>query len=130
MRMTIGSIESWGPDRATAVGLDGVAQGSLVDIEGSGPAVVTMLGRDRVELAQLSVVKPRPRATVRVIGPLVTSVGPELVGRAVDCLGRALDGSPDITGGHTAPIFGVETPRGRSYRRRCVSGRACVTVRT
>jgi hypothetical protein len=81
----------------------------LVDIEGSGPALVTVLGRDRVELAQLSVVAPRRRATVRAIGPLVTSVGPELVGRDVDCLGRALDGSPDITCGRTAPIFGVDS---------------------
>jgi hypothetical protein len=87
---TIGSIEAWGPDRATAVGLEGVAQGSLVDIEGSGPALVTALGRDRVALAPLSVVAPRRRATVRAIGPLVTSVG------------------PDITRGRTAPIFGVD----------------------
>src|SRR5262245_43812845 len=114
---TIGSIESWGPDRATAVGLDGVAQGSLVDIEGSGPALVTALGRDRVELAQLSIVKPRPHATVRAIGPLVTSVGQALVGRTIDCLGRALDGGPDITRGHTAPIFGHDSMLVASPRR-------------
>lgn len=113
----IGSIESWGPDRAIAVGLDGVAQGSLVDIEGSGPALVTALRRDRVELAQLSIGKPRSRATVRAIGPLVTPVGQALVGRTIDCLGRALDGSPEITRGHTAPIFGHDSMLVASPRR-------------
>jgi hypothetical protein len=103
---TIGRIESWGPDRATAVGLDGVAQGSLVEIEGSGLALVTALRRDRVELAQLSIARPQPRATVRAIGPLVTPVGQQLLGRVIDCLGRALDGSSDIPRGPTAPIFG------------------------
>lgn len=103
---TTGAIGSWGPDRATAVGLEDVSQGSLVEIEGSGPALVTALRRNEVELAPLSLASPHLRARVRAIGPLVTSAGLHLLGRTIDCLGNALDGAGTIPRTTTAPIFG------------------------
>jgi len=80
-------LEAWGPDRAIASGLQRIAQGAVVDIEGGGRALVTALCRDHVELAPLSIVEPARHAVVHAIGPLVTPAGDDLVGRTVDCLG-------------------------------------------
>src|SRR4051812_37530971 len=101
-----GHIEVWRPDRAIAAGLEQVAQGELVEIDGSGPALVIALWRDRVELAPLSVVEPARHAKVRAIGPPVTPAGEDLIGRTIDGLGRPLDRGPTIARDHTAQIFG------------------------
>jgi hypothetical protein len=73
-----------------AAGLDGVAIGDRVEIEGSGPAFVTGLAAGHVELARLSPVPPVVGAAVRAAGPLQIPVGDALLGRSIDVLGRPL----------------------------------------
>src|SRR5512140_449899 len=102
----VGRLEAWNPGRAIASGLDGVAQGALVDIEGGAPALVTALFRDTVELAPLSVVRPPRHAVVRPIGPPVIPAGEDLFGRIIDSLGRPLDGGPPLALEQTTSIFG------------------------
>lgn len=114
-----GRLSAWSAGRASASGLEGVAQGELVEIDGSGPALVTALLADRVELAPLSPRAPRAGAPVRSLGPLATPAGEDLVGRAIDCLGRPLDGGPEVAREHAAPIFErdpvVIEPTGRRF---------------
>jgi F0F1-type ATP synthase alpha subunit len=93
---------SWSVDRAEAV--VEAAQGDLVDIEGSGPALVTALLRDRLVLATLSARRPAANAVVRRRGPLVTAVDDGQIGKTVDCLGEVIDASPH-RGSAYAPIF-------------------------
>ncbi len=118
-----GRLSAWSVERASASGLDDVAHGELVEIEGAGPALITALLADRVELAPLSPRAPRPGARVRSRGPLVTPAGEDLIGRAVDGLGRPLDGGPEVARAHVAPIFGrdpVISPQ--AERRRLTLG--------
>jgi F0F1-type ATP synthase alpha subunit len=89
-------LTGWSPDRAWAVGLADVAQGDLVDIEGSGAALVTALYREVVELTPLSSRAPRETAGVHPLGPLVTPTGDDLMGRLVDCLATPIDDGPPI----------------------------------
>ena len=103
-----GRLSGWTIERASASGLGGVEHGALVEIDGSGPALVTALLADRVELAPLAPRTPRLGAEVRACGPLTTPAGEHLIGRIVDCLGRALDGGPEVARDHVAPIFGRE----------------------
>jgi hypothetical protein len=100
-----GRLTAWTIQRATASGLGGVAHGALVELEGAGPALVTALREDHVELAPLSAGAPRPGAAVRALGPLATLAGEEQIGRVVDCLGRPLDGGPAAARAEQAPIF-------------------------
>jgi hypothetical protein len=83
-------------DRGTIIsatradGLEGVAVGDRVEIDGSGPAFVTGLAEHHVELAPLSSVPPATGASVRAAGPLRIPVGEALLGRSIDALGRPL----------------------------------------
>lgn len=101
-----GRLSAWTLERASASGLDGIEHGSLVEIDEAGPALVTALLADRVELAPLSPRAPRLGAGVRALGPLATPAGEDLIGRTVDCIGRALDGGPAVARDHVEPIFG------------------------
>jgi len=100
-----GRLTAWTLQRARASGLGGVAHGALVEIEGAGPALVTALGADHVELAPLSARAPRIGAAVRALGPLAALAGEEQIGRVIDCLGRPLDGGPAVERAEPAPIF-------------------------
>lgn len=103
-----GVLHSWSPDHATAVGLREARQGSLVDIDGAGPALVTALHHDHEELAPLTVASPSPRASVRLLGSLETPAGLDLVGRAIDCLGGPLDEGGPVSRERLEPIFGTD----------------------
>ena len=117
-----GRLCAWTAERASASGLAGVAHGELVEIDGAGPALVTALFADRVELAPLSPLSPRIGAEVRVLGPLATPAGEELIGRAVDCLGRALDGGGAVACAHVEPVFGRDPVVVEPARRRLTLG--------
>ena len=87
---------------ATAVGLS-CAVGDLVEVEvgdGPVPAEVVAVDGDRSVLAPLgSLAGARPGAPVHPAGaPLSVAVGPDLIGRVVDALGRPIDGGPPLTG--------------------------------
>ncbi|HWO25571.1 MAG TPA: hypothetical protein VNO30_42820 [Kofleriaceae bacterium] len=101
-----GRLTAWTAERATASGLSAVAHGALVEIDGAGPALVTALLADRVELAPLSPHPPRLGAEVRVLGPLAVPAGEELIGRAIDGLGRPLDGGGAPACVRVEPVFG------------------------
>lgn len=119
----MGRIEAWWPDRAIASGLKRIAQGAVVDIEGSGRALVTALCRDHVELAPLSIFEPARYAVVRAIGPLVTPAGDDLVDRTVDGLGEPRDGRPrDRTRGHGADLR-PRSSGGKGLRSRATHAR-------
>lgn len=64
-----GRLRDWCPSLARADGLQGVAAGDRVEIVGSGPALVTGLATDAVELAPLSSIPPAPGAAVYGAGP-------------------------------------------------------------
>lgn len=90
--MAGGQLVEWTGDRARARGLDGVAHGDIVSIDGAGQAVVCALYVDGdIELAPLSTRVPASSAGVRRIGPHVIPSGPSLVGRAIDVTGEPTD---------------------------------------
>jgi hypothetical protein len=99
-----GRLIEWSLDRASASGLAAAAQGHLVDVEGAGPALITALLRDRVELAPLSAHEPVEGARVRSMGPLVVRAE-DRIGHAIDCLGNALEGPP-ARASSFEPVFG------------------------
>jgi hypothetical protein len=88
-----------------ADGLEGVAVGDRVEIDGSGPAFVTGLAAGSVELAPLRSTPPRVGADVRAVGPLSIPVGEGLPGRSIDPLGQPLDGKGPIKTGAAHPLF-------------------------
>lgn len=99
-----GRVVSWAADKVVVHGLDDAALGDRVELEGTGAGIVTALYADRVELVPLS---SRPAAIgswVQLRGALTTGAGDALLGRTVDCLGRAIDGE-SIPAATTQPIF-------------------------
>lgn len=88
-----------------ADGLDGVAIGDRVDIEGSGPAFVTGLASDHVQLAPLSSVVAKVGAAAKAAGALHVPVGEALIGRSIDPLGRPLDGRGAVEHREEHPLF-------------------------
>src|SRR5262245_52420945 len=100
----------WSLDRAAADGLAEVAAGDVVEIDGSGRALVTALWRDHAELAPLDARPPAPNAQVRRAGPLTVPTGETLIGRIVDCLGRPLDGEPATTPAMPHRVFFPAAP--------------------
>src|SRR5262245_29881409 len=90
-----GHLLTWSQDHAQVAGLAAVAFHDLVEIEGCGPALVTALRRDHVDVVPLCTRPPTRGALVRRVGPLVVPAGEDLFGRIVDSLGCPLDdGAP------------------------------------
>ena len=77
-----------------------------MEVDGAGPALVWALHHDHVEVAPLTSIPPTPGAAVRGLGRLSTAAGLDLVGRSVDCLGRALDRGGEGDCSALEPIFG------------------------
>ena len=84
-------------DRAEADGLDAVALGDRVAIQGAGDALVSALFRDYVQLDRLSATACQKGAVVRAQGPLQVPIADALLGRHIDPLGRPLDGGSPIS---------------------------------
>jgi len=116
-----GRLIAWTVERASASGLEDIAHGELVEVDGSGPALVTASLGDRVELAPLSARTPSLGAEVRPRGPLATHAGEQLIGRIVDCLGRPLDGR-EVVCDDREPIFGRDPVVFSSVSRRLTLG--------
>ena len=100
----------------------GAAVGDLVEVN-PGPrgllAEVVAVARDRLTcmpLGELSGVQSG--APVRTTGmPLQVPVGPALLGRVLDGLGRPIDGGPSLGGGVSWVDLASETPHALSRRR-------------
>jgi len=89
--MAGGQLVEWRGERALARGLDDVAYGDVVSIDGAGQAIVTALRDGELELAPLTTRVPARGAGVRRIGPHAIVAGPSLVGRAIDVTGEPTD---------------------------------------
>lgn len=89
--MAGGQLVQWSGDRAVVRGLDGVAYGDVVSIDGAGQAIVTELRAGEIEIAPLTTRVPAAQAGVRRIGPHVIPAGLPLVGRTLDVCGEPTD---------------------------------------
>ena len=67
---------------------------------------MTALLASEVEVVPLSSSQPPDGAVARRMGPLMVSVGTELVGRTIDCLGQPLDGAAPLSSRSIVPVFG------------------------
>ena len=102
----VGRVEAIADGLAHVSGLDGVRLDELVRFEGGQFGFALTLDRDSVGCVLLD--EPGKIASgdlVRGIGEVVrVPVGPALLGRVVDPLGRPLDGGGAIDADHYAPI--------------------------
>jgi F0F1-type ATP synthase alpha subunit len=89
--MAGGQLVEWTQDRAVARGLDNIAYGEVVSIDGAGQAIVCGLRDGAIDLAPLTTRTPVQNAGVRRIGPHVIPAGTMLVGRTLDVTGEPID---------------------------------------
>src|SRR5215207_7112891 len=89
--MGSGQLVSWRGERATARGLDDIALGDIVSIDGAGRAIVCELRDGEIELAPLSTRAPVANAGVRPMGRHVVPAGLPMIGRSIDVSGEPVD---------------------------------------
>jgi F-type H+-transporting ATPase subunit alpha len=103
----IGRVLEVGDGVARVAGLSSARRDELLELDGDGTrALAVVLERDRIGCV---IVEGGERlgagATARRTGRLVdVPVGPALLGRVVDPLGRALDGGPPLAPAARAPV--------------------------
>lgn len=104
--LSSGRIIHLSPTQVLADGLATAGFGDIVEIGGNGPALVTALQDNQVELAPLRSDSMAIGTLVHSPRPLTVPVGTELCGRVLDCLGNPLDTGPHFR--HTIPhrVFG------------------------
>ncbi len=117
-----GRVLDWSSTVARADGLAGVALGDRVEIEGAGPAFVTALAEDHVELAPLSPAPSARGALAIGAGPLSVAIGDDLTGRPIDALGRPHDGRASAEGPSHRLFFPPAGLRPEFERRRLTTG--------
>ncbi|MDA8361528.1 MAG: F0F1 ATP synthase subunit alpha [Gammaproteobacteria bacterium] len=101
-----GTIVSLADGVARIYGLTSVMQGEMLELPGNTYALALNLERDAVGAVVLGdyahlAEGDEVRATGRI---LEVPVGPELLGRVVDALGRPIDGGGDLSAKITAPV--------------------------
>ncbi|MDA8389428.1 MAG: F0F1 ATP synthase subunit alpha [Gammaproteobacteria bacterium] len=101
-----GTIVSLADGVARIYGLASVMQGEMLELPGNTYALALNLERDAVGAVILGEYEhlaegDEVRATGRI---LEVPVGPELLGRVVDALGRPIDGQGDIRAKATSPV--------------------------
>ncbi len=99
--LSSGRIIHISPTQVLADGLIAAGFGDIVEIGGNGPALVTALQDNQVELAPLRSDSMAIGTMVHSPRPLKVPVGTELCGRVLDCLGNPLDTGPYFR--HTIP---------------------------
>ena len=102
----VGTVVSVADGIVRIYGLSGVRYGEMLEFPDGGTGLALNLERDAVGAVVLGNYEQltegqEVRATGRI---LEVPVGPELLGRVVDPLGRALDGGPPLPEVHRAPI--------------------------
>lgn len=109
--MGSGQLVSWRGERATARGLDDIALGDIVSIDGAGRAIVCELRDGEIELAPLTTRVPAAGAGVRPMGRHVVPAGLPMIGRSIDATGEPLDARGPLRCDTYHRVFGRDPSR-------------------
>ncbi len=103
---TVGTVVEVGDGIAQVYGLSGALSSELLEFPGGVAGMALNLGEETVGVVLLSDAKSiKEGDTVKTTGRVVeVPVGPELIGRVVDPLGRPLDGKGPINAKKSRPV--------------------------